>query len=144
MATVTLTNSELAHFRRTAQQFINTHAERTKLHYAIEKVLKKTTKALEDYSDQENEFRVDAALIDPKTKAFINDDKGNFMIDPTKSKELNKQLRALSRKEVEFETHFATDVPPDLEAGWYQVFLGVVIHEDQDPVLKAKEPAMVE
>jgi hypothetical protein len=148
MATVTLSNNELLHFRRNAQQFINTHPERTKLHYALEKVIKKTTKAAEDYADKENDHRVDAALLDSKTKAFINDDKGNLTIDPSKMKELNKQLRALSRENVEFETHFATEVPPDLEAGWYQVFLGVVIEEDKDPILKEKtglkEPAMAE
>src|SRR6185369_11523738 len=136
MATKKITNTELLDFINAAQNYINRNPDRTKLHYALEKTLKKTTALFEDYADAENEVRVDCALIDEKTKTFaLGEDKRSYVIDPAKAKELQKSLRELGRKEIEIETHFATELPPFLEAMWYQYFNGIVLDEKNDPAL---------
>lgn len=133
MATIKITNNALSLFRSAAQNYINMNPDRTRLHYALEKMLKKTLSLFEDYADKENEIRIDCALIDEKTKVFImSDDKKQLLIDPSKSKDLQKRTRALGREIVEFETYYATEVPKELEAMWYQQFTGIVIKDEDD------------
>jgi len=137
----TITNDELVQFRRAAQQYINSHAARTPLHHALERSLKQTKAAFEDFADDENEIRVDCALIDEKTKQFILNDK-ELAIDSTKAKDLQKRTRALGRKEVKVTLYQATEVPPKIEAVWIQQFAGLVI--DMDYVSPEEELAELE
>lgn len=131
MAKITITNDELVEFRRAAQGYINRYPDRTKLHYALEKALKRTQLLFEDYADAENDIRVDCAVIDEKTKTFVlNEMKNGMAIDPSKAKELQQKMRVLGRKEVSFEPYFATEVAPELEAMWFQAFNGIVIKDD--------------
>lgn len=140
MAKVTITNEEMLNFRRAAQNYINRHPDRTRLHYALEKTLKKTTTAFEDYADAESDIRIDTAMIDEKTKAFVmTEDKMSYVVDPTKAKDLQKRMRDLGRKKVEFESYFATEIPKDLEAAWYQVFEGIVIEETDPGMIGVKK-----
>jgi len=139
MAKVKISNDEMLNFRRAAQNYINRHPDRTRLHHALEKSLKKTLTAFEDYADAESDIRIDTAMIDEKTKAFVmTEDKMSYVVDPAKAKDLQKRMRELGRKEVEFEPYFATEVPKDLEAAWFQVFEGIVIQAtDEVPAEKA-------
>ena len=144
MAKIKITNDELVTFRSAAQTFINRNPDRTKLHYALEKTLKRTLPFFEDYADKENDYRVDAAVIDEKTKTFVLlEDKRSMAVDPAKAKELQKKMRDLGRQTVEFDAHYATDVPKDLEAMWVQMFVGIVIEkdpfEDTDTLTISKE-----
>ena len=140
----TITNTELVEFRNAAQRYINLHPERTKLHYALEKMLKKTLAAFEDFSDAENEIRMDCALVDQNTKAFIvAEDKKSYTVDSTKAKDQVSRLRALSRKAVTIDPFLVSDYPKDLEAMWYSYFNGIVLDELNDPALaesKRNEP----
>jgi len=136
MATIKITNRQLLDFRNAGQEYINRNPDRTKLHYAIERTLKKTQAVFEDYIDAENEIRVDCAVVDEKTKSFtLGEDKKSYLVEASKAKELQKKLRELGRKEIEIETYFATEVSKDLEAAWYQYFNGIVLDEDKDPAL---------
>lgn len=140
---IKITNDELLQFRNAAQQFIQRYNDRTPLHYALEKMLKKTKTAADDYSDKENDHRSECALIDKETKKYATlDDKRTIAIDPEKMKSFQKKIRVLLREEIEVEPHYATSIPADLDAMWYQWFLGIVIKEEDDPILKkmAKQP----
>lgn len=129
MAKVKITNDEMLNFRHAAQNYINRHPDRTKLHYALEKSIKGSQSAFEDYADQESDIRIDTAMIDEKTKTFVmSENKMNYIVDPSKAKELQKKMRELGRKEVEIEVR-VVDAPKDLEAAWYQVFAGIVFPE---------------
>jgi hypothetical protein len=136
-----LTYDELILARAVGQQYINKNPERTPLHYALEKFIKKTQRMAEDYADKENDIRVDCALIDKDTKKFVlMDDKKSIAVDPIKAKEFQKKMRELGREEVTIENpHFATSVPDDLEAAWFQQFVGIVIREDDDPLINKPE-----
>lgn len=136
MATIKMTNSELAQFRSTAQMFINRHPDRSRLHYALEKTIKKTQNLFDEYMDDENEIRMDCALIGPDKKFLFLDDKKSLAVDPAKGKDMQNRLRKLGNKEVEFEPCFTTEFDPNLEAGWLQFFIGVVIKEEDDPLNK--------
>lgn len=138
---ITITNDVLINTRNGAQLYINRHPDRSRLHYALEKFIKKTQSKFEDYQDKENEIRVDCALVDKDTKKFVMEEK-NLSVDPTKAKELQRKIRDLGREEVEIEPHFATELPPDLEAMWYQVFNGIIIEEEHDPMALAPKPVI--
>jgi hypothetical protein len=143
MATLKKSYDDILAFRNAAQQFINRTPERTKLHYALEKVQKKIKSHVEDYADLENDIRVDCALLDNGKFTYIETGRmGEKMLatDPTKAKDQQKRIRDLGRKEVEVEVMFTTEVP-DIEAAWYGSFLGWVIDEAQDPC-KAEETVM--
>jgi hypothetical protein len=126
MAKVKLTNDEMLNFRHAAQGYINRHPDRTKLHYALEKSIKGSQSAFEDYADAESDIRIETAMIDEKTKTFVmSDNKMNYVVDPSKAKELQRRMRELGRKEVEIEVR-SVDAPKDFEAAWYQAFAGIV------------------
>lgn len=132
MATVKRSYDDILNFRNAAQQYINRHPDRTKLHYAIEKMLKKTKNHFEDYADKENDIRVDCALLDEK-KAFVHIEVGGQKVlatDPSKAKEQQSKMRLLGRGEVEVEVYYTTETPKDLEAMWYPHFMGFVLPED--------------
>jgi hypothetical protein len=134
MATVKITNDEHAQFRNIAQTYINRNPDRTPLHYALEKVLKKNLNKFEDYADKENDIRAEYALKDKETKKFVfNDDKRTFAVDPDRAKEMTKKLRELSREEVELEVHFATELPDHIDALWQQHFIGIVMNDPMEP-----------
>ncbi|HTJ52622.1 MAG TPA: hypothetical protein VL443_24370 [Cyclobacteriaceae bacterium] len=143
MAKISITNDELVQFRTAAQAYINRYPDRTKLHYALERTLKKTLTLFEDYADKENDYRVDAAIIDEKTKTFtyLEDVVGGqtrrqLAVDPAKAKTLQANMRKLGREKVEIETYFTTEQPKDLEAMWHQVFSGIVIPEEREDSAK--------
>jgi len=151
---ITLTNAELATKRNAAQHYINSFPDRTRLHHALEKFLKRTKTDFEKFQDAENDLRVDAALIEEtekKVKRFVyetvpSDRPGVppqkvLAVDPEKAKELQKKLRVLEREEVSFEPAYCqlSDLPDDMEARWQQVFIGLVVKED--PLDAKTEPA---
>jgi len=127
--TMKLQNDEILQLRHTSQNFINRFPDRTPLHHALERTLKQTKRAFEDFADQEAEYRVEAAMLKPDG-SFMLTDKQDTVIDPKKASDLQKKMRALNRKEVEVEIYQATSFPPDLEAMWLQQFLGTVISEE--------------
>jgi hypothetical protein len=137
MATLKKSYDDILAFRNAAQQFINRTPERTKLHYALEKVQKKIKSHVEDYADLENDIRVDCALLDNGKFTYIETGRmGEKMLatDPTKAKDQQKRIRDLGRKEVDVEVFFIKgEIPKDVEAAWYAAFLGWVIDEEQDP-----------
>lgn len=135
---ITITNDTLVNTRNGAQLYINRHPDRSRLHYALEKFIKKTQTKFEDYQDRENDIRVDCALIDKDTKKFVMEDK-NLAVDPTKAKDLQKRIRELGRETIEIEPHYATEVPDGLEAMWYQAFNGIIIKEEDDEMAKPSE-----
>lgn len=150
MANLTMTNEELAAFRGIAQQYINRVKERNRLHYALEKFLKKTRVAFEDYQDAEQDLRVDCAQKEKDGKSFVYIETMTptgptkvLSIDPDKAKQLQKGLRELGRKQVEIEdVYYCRDkeVINSLESIWLQHFIGVVIEEDPlDEEPEAKE-----
>lgn len=142
MATITITNDVLINARNGAQLYINRNPDRSRLHYALEKFIKKTQSKFEDYQDKENDIRVDCALIDKDTKKFVMEDKNQLAVDPTKAKDLQKRIRDLGRETVDVEPHYATEIPPHLEAMWYQVFNGIIIKEEDDEMAKEPKPEM--
>src|SRR5690606_31097518 len=118
-ANLTITNADLVTKRSAAQNFIRVYPERTKLHHVLEKFLKKTKRLSEDFQDDENDIRVDAALLENKRFVYETVPTGQgqttkvLAVDPTKAKELQRKLRDLERKEISVEV----DVLSEEEAG---------------------------
>jgi hypothetical protein len=139
LKSVTLQNDEIAQLRMACQSYINQHHERTKFHFALERTLKLTKNAFEDYSDAEMSLRSEHALINPTTKAYVLSDNKEIIIDPEKSGSFQKAIRALQRKEVEVNVHEATEIH-ELKAMWIQQFLGTILNEDyEQPTAKAEK-----
>lgn len=149
MATIKKSYDEINTFRLAAQQWINKNPERTRFHYALEKLLNRTKVHSEDYADKENDIRVECALLDDK-KAFtyieVEGPMGpqkNLATDPAKAKEQQKRMRELGRTKIEIEQYFAP-APDKLQALWHQHFLGFVLDESKDEMAdkKTEEPKM--
>jgi hypothetical protein len=144
MANLTITNDRMLSVRRAAQSYIHKFKEREKFHVALEKFLKNTLKYFEEYADAENDICVDCALIENKKFVYeMTPDGGKILAtDPIQAKEKQKQMRALGHKQITLDAYFVKneDIPEDLEAGWYQLFLGVII--EKDPLEEVPVPEM--
>lgn len=143
MATKKIKNSELVQARNAAQAYINQNPLRTRFHYGLEKFLARTKSHHERFVDEENDLRVDhAALEGPEKNQTLKYEtipgrpgqppSKILSVAADKAKALQKALRKLENEEVDIEPFFvkAESIPTDLEAGWYQVFVGIVIEKD--------------
>lgn len=112
-----VTNNQVVNFRDIASLYLRHAKERTKLHHALDKLVKKLKKVHEKYMDDQQDLRTEAASTDTDTKILLKDDKGGFQYTKDKEKELRASLRTLGDKAVDVEPHFVlpNDLPPSLE-----------------------------
>lgn len=112
-----VTNKQISQFREVASFYLKFSKTKNKVYHAATKLLKKTTNAMEDYVDAQNEKRWELALTEgkDKEKAFVMDG-DRYKYTSENQIKLNKELRELSKKEVDIEPHFVggEDLPVDL------------------------------
>jgi len=133
--TTKLTFEKLQEFDGIAAMYYSTgNNAQTKLGYAMKKVFKSSGKVFEEFKDAVDDVRVDNCLTDPDTKAILKDDKGGYMFSKDGHKKTRKDLKKLqeewTKRDVEIETYFATEIPKDLTDEQKRVFCGVVISPD--------------
>lgn len=129
MTKETVTFQQVVNFRNAARQYLGQKQPRTKLNYALEKMLAKTEKIQQEYSDIEQEIRIDLAETD-KDGILIITEKGNYSYKKDSAKLLQKKLRETGNTTVEIDTH-TVEPPKTLESAWYEFFVPFVI-EDKD------------
>lgn len=130
MKTEQVTFQQVVNFRQAARTYLGQKQPRTKLHYALEKMISKTEKIQQEYVDKEQEIRVDLAETD-KDGILLITEKGNYSYKKEKAKELQKTLREIGNSPVSLEVH-TVEPPKTLESAWYEFFVPFVI-EDKEP-----------
>lgn len=129
---VKVTYTQIRDFRNNSRSYLmSSGTKRSKLHYAIDKMIKRTDKPFNDYVDKEQEIRVELAEVD-KDGMLIVDEKGNYRYKKEGAKQLQSRLRELGRTEVEIEPYYASELPKDLNPAFYEFFVPFVI-EDEEP-----------
>jgi len=127
----TLTNKQLNLFVICGKQYLNTAPAKTKLWYAVDKILKKSLKKLEEVDEIKNEKRRDHALTTDKG-VFDTNENGTFKYTLAGNKKLMSELTEIENKEVEIDTHIVTeydDDPKILSFDIRRAFEGIVIPE---------------
>lgn len=127
---VQVTYQQIANFRNHARTFLTQKTERTKLHYALERVLKSTERHHQDFADKEQEIRIDLASTDKDGNLLTDKDTGYSYTKPN-AKELSTKVRALSLTNVEVDGYIATELPTKLEPIWYEFFVPFVIEDKE-------------
>lgn len=110
-------NSQIQTFRDTGTLFLrHSGQDKTKLHLAVEKMVKKLKTIHENFLDQQSDIRADHAATDPEKKILLKDNLGNYQFTPEKDKACRKALRDLANKHVVVEPHYVSteDMPNDL------------------------------
>lgn len=130
---MTVTYKKLARFREIGTLFLRNYHSKTKLHYAIKKIIDQTESIQEGYVDQQDAARIDLAMVDDATKKLLVEN-GEYTYTRENKKMLLQQLRALSNKEIVIGTHIVTmdDVPPDLSFQYTSVTGAMVDASDYD------------
>lgn len=127
-----VTYAQIVQFRNNSRQYLGSKkVEQSKLHYALTKLIKKTESHFNDFTEQEQEIRIELAKTD-KDGTLVLDKENNYTYTKEEAKKLHKKLRELRDTQVEIEPHIVTDLPKDLEPIWYEFFVPFVI-EDREP-----------
>lgn len=131
METVKVTNLQIENFRSNARNYLGRKSTaRTKLHYALTKMLMKTETAFQRFQEEQQDIRTELAMTDDK-KALIIDDKNNYSYTKEDAKKMNDKLRELGKREIEIE-NYTVEAPKDLEPIYWEVFVPFVL-EDKEP-----------
>jgi hypothetical protein len=111
-----VTNSQIQNFRDTATLFLKySQSEKTKVHLAADKMVKKLKSAHEAFVDDQSDYRAERAHTDDK-KVLTKDQHGQYQYEVEDEKELRKSLRILANKEIDITEHFvnSSEIPPNL------------------------------
>lgn len=125
-----VTYRQIIAFQNNARQFLSKKKEKTKLHYALQKMVSRMKCHVDKYYDIEQEIRIDLAEADKDGRLIMQGTQFTFSRENTK--ELLRRVRELKNEKVQIEPYIATQVPDDLEAIWYEFFVPFVI-EDKEP-----------
>lgn len=111
------TNNQVVVFRDMASLYLRYSKGRTKLHHALDKMLKRLKRTHEKFIDDQSDLRTDAASVDPESKVLLKDEKGNYSYTKEKEKELRANLRKLGDALALVEPHYINEdeIPSNLE-----------------------------
>lgn len=126
-----VTYQQIANFRNAARQFIGQKPAQTKLHFAINKMMKRTENHHQDFFDKENDIKIEHAQTDKDGVLLINADKA-YSYSKENAKKLQADMRKLGRTEVEVDVFPVKELPKDLEAAWYEYLTPFVIEEKDE------------
>jgi hypothetical protein len=134
METVKVTNEQVINFRLNAQRYIDQRpGVFSKFIYGLNKGLKATKKAFEDYSENHSDLRYDFASKDEKTQAIIVDRTTNdFQFTEANRRLFDKALKALTKEEVTVNAYELDQsaVPLDVTVSLLDVLSPFVLSED--------------
>ena len=102
---------------------------KTKLSYAIEKVIKMNKSAIDYYNEALEDVRIDNAAVDEKG-VLLTDEKGSYRFTKDGIKKFNADIKALKAKEYEFHAHIISELPADLDESLIKALAGFVIEGD--------------
>jgi hypothetical protein len=103
--------------------------QKSKLTYAIEKVIKLNKKAIDTYNETLEDARIDNAATDEKGTLLMDGNQYRYTKDGAKS--LNKAIRDLKNSEVEIEFYHAAELPKDLNEDLAEALGGFVIKPNE-------------
>jgi len=104
-----VTNNQIQQFRDTGTLFLRSGEPKTRLNFAVDKMVKKLKALHEKYVDDQADLRADHAAIDPDTKVILKGEDGHFQYTPENEKKLRKELRDLGNKLIEIEPHLVKE-----------------------------------
>ena len=136
------TNKEIISFRVSAIAFLKKDENKdskTKLNYALEKLIKSTDVALDKYFEDRKDIGMDNCNVD-SNKSLLYEDlpSGQRKFEFTKEglKAYDKQTAELLDKKVDIKTYISTELPEDFPLKDYQdLWEGFVL----EPSLKTKK-----
>lgn len=100
----------------------------SKLKYAIERVMKRTKKVIEQYREDLEDAQIEHCYADEKG-VIVRDGRGEYQFTKEGLTALNQKRRELVRSEVSVEPYFATELPENLDPTTKEIFTGFVIKE---------------
>jgi hypothetical protein len=127
---------EVLDFYNAAQEYLNQHAEITKLRYALQKSSKACVRVIQKHNEEVERINIEFAAED-KDGLLISDGKG-FRMKRDRALERASRLTKLADDEVEIDIYKAASVPDGLEQIFHDAFEGWIIPESQEPVNDAK------
>lgn len=127
------TNKQLIRFFQTAQAYLNSSKDNTKLTYALRKVMKRVEPAIEEYNEELQDVRAENAATDPNTGTFLEGSNGSFKYTQDGLKKLNAKTKELLKKTINLPgaSHYVEVLPPDLHQEFVDAFVGFVIDPDR-------------
>lgn len=129
-----VTYRQIIQFRNVARQYLSDkERKRSKLHYALERMVKETLKHNQDYADEETKISIDLASVDKENNLIVKD--GNFVYTKDNAKKRNDQIRELLNKEVEVEPFICSEIP-ELESNYWESFVPFVLEERKEEPVK--------
>jgi hypothetical protein len=129
--TILVTKQQITNFRSAAARYISQVKKRNKLHYALERMLARTKKVAEDFYDEEQDILIECASTDERGNLIYASDNRTLAMTKEKRKEFDKKLRELSRREIEVEPYYATEIPDELDAQWYFELAPFVLPQEE-------------
>lgn len=140
------THLECVTFLSLARMYRTAPEIETKLDYAIDKMMTKTTKACtpseEVYNETIEDLRTDYASVYPATdkkdyrEGNLIIENGAFSYTPQKRKDLGNAIRAadktLQATPISITPHIATKIPKNLSYEQVEAFRGFVLPEDYE------------
>lgn len=134
---------KILEFAQVAQNYLANHPEKTKLEYAITRVMSQTAKIQEDVLERLNDVDIDCCLTEGNDEngAILRDDQGNLKFSKKSLRDRNKRRKEImDNDDLEIEPYFATAIPDNLSDGEKEIFTGFVIKETPVLSLVADEP----
>lgn len=125
-----VTYQQITNFRNNARNYLAQKQDRTKLHYALERMLRSTETHHQAFADLEQEARIDLASVD-KDGNLLTDKETGYSYTKINAKELTKKVREISLTKVKVEPYIAKELPLKLEPIWYEVFTPFVIEDKE-------------
>lgn len=136
----TITNERLNLFVLCGKHYVN-NAPKSKLWYAVDKLLKIAIRMLKKVDEKKNEKRMDRAVKLDKGVLDLTID-GSFKYNLEGHKLLIAELRAIDDETVEMPTHIVTEYDDDpklISFDMRNAFEGIVIPETDYAILNEKQ-----
>lgn len=141
---------KILEFAQVAQNYLANHPEKTKLEYAITRVMSQTAKIQEDILEKLADVDIDYCMTEGDNLeasgkdsdkidkfAILRDDLGNLKFSKQGWKnKTSKRKQIINEETIDIEPYFATAVPDNLSLGEKEIFVGFVLKDIPEP----KEP----
>lgn len=132
---ITTSWRKVLEFVQTAQIYKSQHPEKTKLTYAIDKVLAKLPKLQTKFTDKLEKIDVDHCAVDDKGIVLMDGD--NYKFDKDSLRIRNKERAdEFDKADIKLDVHFATALPSNLTDFQIDAFSGIVISPEDAEVAK--------
>lgn len=137
METIKRTYQEIGEFSEAAKGYLQTNPTENKLRYALNRTAKSANRVMTEYREKIDEINVKNCLAADDGKGeILRDERGQYKFSKDGMLKRNSEVSKLMRSEVEFDVHFASDVPTELSPTDRDNFLGFVIRDEEPTKLE--------